>query len=101
MIFLEDMITKIYMDDLIVRLLKRSVGNSYLDITGPGDIAYVIALVKNGKEVWDQDLCYSATGAAAMATREEVAADSLLMVNPAYLVMVGWCCYATSTGTWL
>jgi hypothetical protein len=26
--------------------------------------------VKNGKEVWDQDLGYSAMGAAAMATKE-------------------------------
>jgi hypothetical protein len=53
-----------------VRLLKHSVGNSYLDIIGPGDIAYVIALVKNGKEVWDQNLHYSAAGAAAMVTKE-------------------------------
>ncbi len=70
MIFLEDTFAKFNTDDLIVRLLKRSVRNSYLDIIDPGDIVYVIALVKNGKEVWDQDLHYSAAGAAAMATKE-------------------------------
>jgi hypothetical protein len=58
------------MDDLIIRLLKQSVGNSYLDIISPGDIAHVIALVKNGKKVWDQDLRYSAAGAATIATKE-------------------------------
>ncbi len=68
--FLGRYICKIYTDDLIVRLLKRSVGDSYLDIIGPGDIVDVIALVKNGKEVWDQDLRYSAVGAAAMVTKE-------------------------------
>ncbi len=67
--FLGRYVCKIYTDDLIVRLLKHSVGNSYINIIGPCDIAYVIALVKNGKEVWDQDLCSSATGTAAMATK--------------------------------
>ena len=49
--FLGRYVLKFYTNDLIVRLLKRSVGNSYLDIIGPGDIVYVIALVKNGKEI--------------------------------------------------
>jgi hypothetical protein len=46
------------------------LGTLYLDIIAPGDIAYVIALVKNGKGIWDQDLCYSSVGAAAVATKE-------------------------------
>ena len=29
-------------------------------------------------------------------TREEVVAEQLLVVNPSYLIMVGWCCYATT-----
>ena len=36
----------------------------------PGDIAYVIALMKNARELWDQDLCRSAAGAAEMECNE-------------------------------
>jgi hypothetical protein len=31
---------------------------SFLDMIRPGDIAYVIALVKNGRDVWDQTFEY-------------------------------------------
>ncbi len=29
---------------------------SYIDIIGPNDIAYVIAVFKNSKDMWDQDI---------------------------------------------
>jgi hypothetical protein len=29
---------------------------SFPDVIGPNDIAYVIALVKNSLEMWDQDI---------------------------------------------
>jgi hypothetical protein len=36
--------------------MKANPGTNFLDITGPNDIAYVIALIKNGQVVWDQDI---------------------------------------------
>ncbi len=61
---------KVLTDNLIVRALKNPIGISYLDVISPDDIAYAIAFVKNGKEIWDQYLCLSATGEAAMAYKE-------------------------------
>jgi hypothetical protein len=53
-----------------VRHLKSQVGICYLDNISTGDIAYVIALVKNGKEIWDQYLHLSAAGVAAMTYKK-------------------------------
>jgi hypothetical protein len=50
--------------------MKASPGISYLDVIMPGDIAYVIALMKNTRELWDQDLSRSAAGAAEMECNE-------------------------------
>ena len=36
--------------------MKANPGTNFLDIIGPNDIAYVIALIKNGQVVWDQDI---------------------------------------------
>ena len=63
-------IHKTHTDDLISKKLKASPGTSYLDVISPGDIACVIALMKNARELWDQDLRLSAAGEAAMASKE-------------------------------
>ena len=57
-------------DDIVLRCMKASPGISYLDVIMPGDIAYVIALMKNARELWDQDLRRSAAGAAEMECNE-------------------------------
>ena len=36
--------------------MKINKGTSFIDIIGPNDIAYVIAVFKNNKEMWDQDI---------------------------------------------
>jgi len=36
--------------------MKINKGTSFLDIIGPNDIAYVIAVFKNSKDMWDQDI---------------------------------------------
>ncbi len=41
-------VRKLYSDTLITKELCRMTGCSFLDLIRPGDIAYVIALVKNG-----------------------------------------------------
>ncbi len=63
--FLGRYVRKFHTDDIIVKALKSKVGISFLVINSPGDITYIIELVKNGRDVWDQDLRLCASGAAA------------------------------------
>jgi len=49
-------VRKVQSDDFIRKEMKANPGTNFLDITGPNDIAYVIALIKNGQVVWDQDI---------------------------------------------
>jgi hypothetical protein len=36
--------------------MKKYVNRIFLELFSPSDIAYVLALIKNGKGVWDQDV---------------------------------------------
>jgi hypothetical protein len=68
--FLGRYVRKTHTDDIVLRCMKASPGITYLDVIMPGDIAYVIALMKNARELWDQDLRRSAAGAAEMECNE-------------------------------
>ena len=68
--FLGRYVHKTHTDDIVLRCMKASPAISYLDVFMPGDIAYVIALMKNARELWDQDLRRSAAGAAEMECNE-------------------------------
>jgi hypothetical protein len=70
--FLGRYVRKTPTDDLISKKLRASPGISYLDVIRPSDIAiaYVIALMKNTREIWDQDLRMSAGGEAVMGNKE-------------------------------
>ena len=68
--FLGRYVRKTHTDGIILRSLKASSGISYLDVISHGDIAYVIALIKNTRELWDQDVRQSAAGEAVMAYKE-------------------------------
>ncbi len=68
--FLGRYVRKTHADDLISKKLRAFPGISYLDVISPGDIAYVVVLMKNAREIWDQDLRLSAAGEAAMASKE-------------------------------
>jgi hypothetical protein len=46
----------VHSDEFICKGLRLTPGTSFLEIIGPNDIAYVIALVKNSWEMWDQDI---------------------------------------------
>ncbi len=61
---------KTHTDDLILKKLRGSPGISYLDVIRSSDIAYVITLMKNAREIWDQDLQLSAAGEAVMGNKE-------------------------------
>ena len=64
--FLGRYVRKTHTDDLISKKLRASPGISYLDVIRPSDIAYVVALMKNAREIWDQDLRLSTGGEAVM-----------------------------------
>jgi hypothetical protein len=68
--FLGRYVRKTHTDDIILRSLKTSPGISYLDVISRGDIAYVIVLMKNARELWDQDVRLSAAGEAVMECNE-------------------------------
>jgi hypothetical protein len=76
--FLGRYICKAHTDDIVLRCLKASPGISYLDVIMPGDIDYVIALMKNARELWDQDLRLSAASRAEMECNEPKKKPSLL-----------------------
>ncbi len=49
-------IRKVHSDEFIRKCLCYAAGRSFLDVIGPGDIVYIISIIKNSKDVWDQDL---------------------------------------------
>ena len=54
--FLARYVRKVHSDEFIHKGLRLTLETSFLDVIGPNDIAYVIALVKNSWEMWDQDI---------------------------------------------
>lgn len=52
--FLARYVRKLHSDRYLKNILRQNIGTSFLDIIGPSDVAYVIALLKNSKEVWLQ-----------------------------------------------
>ena len=45
-----------YSDSKIVKHLHSNAGVSFLDMISTSDIAYVLTIVKNGKEGWDEKM---------------------------------------------
>ncbi len=54
--FIARNVRKVHPDSIIMRDLSENVGVSFIDMITPSDIAYVICLVKNGKDMWDQKI---------------------------------------------
>jgi hypothetical protein len=46
-------------------------GRSFLDVIGPGDIVYIVSIIKNSKDMWDQDLRMQELGAQAIGSQEK------------------------------
>jgi hypothetical protein len=47
---------KVHSDEHICKVIRYSAGRSFLDVIGPSDIAYIISIIKNSKDMWDQDI---------------------------------------------
>ena len=54
--FIARYVRKVHTDSIIMRDLSENVGVSFIDMITPSDIAYVICLVKNGKDRWDKKI---------------------------------------------
>ena len=64
-------VRKVYPDELIRKGLRLNKDMSFIDIIGPNDIAYVIAVFKNSQEMWDQDIRMRESGMNAMGNPEK------------------------------
>jgi hypothetical protein len=80
--FIARYVQKVCSDTLIMRVLHCMTGCPFLDFIRPGDIAYMIALVKNGRDVWDQTVWMNALGAAAHKEKEK-------MLRPSFTSGIG------------
>ncbi len=47
---------KVYSDSGIKTDLKNNEGLSFVDRITPSDIAFVVSVIKNGRNVWDQNI---------------------------------------------
>ncbi len=64
-------VRKVHSDEHIRKCLHYSAGRSFLDVIGPGDIAYIVSIIKNSKDMWDQGLQMQELGAQAMGNQEK------------------------------
>jgi hypothetical protein len=63
-------VRKVYSDEFIRKCLRYTAGRSFLDVIGPGDIVYIVWIIKNSKDMWDQDLRMQELGAQAIGSQE-------------------------------
>ncbi len=62
---------KVYSDSDIKTDLKNNEGLSFVDRITPSDIvAFVISVLNNGRDVWDQNIKMKQLGAAVHGDRE-------------------------------
>ena len=69
--FLARYVRKVHSDEFIRKGLKLGRCKSFLDFIGPTNIVYVIALFKNSKDMWDQDIQMQESGKDAMGNLEK------------------------------
>jgi hypothetical protein len=55
-------VQRVHSNDFIWRALKGNPQTSFVNFIGPSDIVYVIAIIKNSGEVWDQDVTMKKRG---------------------------------------
>ncbi len=63
-------VRKVHSDSAIKSELRNNEGLSFVDIISPSDIAFVISVIKNGWDVWDQKIRMNELGAAVHVKRE-------------------------------
>ncbi len=61
---------KVHPDTYIKKNLKNNEGFLFIDRITPSDIAFVISIVKNGHDVWDQTMKMKQLGVVVHGERE-------------------------------
>jgi len=69
--FLARYVQKVHSDEFIRKTLKLGKGSTFIDVIGPNNIAYVIAVFKNSQIMWDQDIRMRELGKDAMGNPEK------------------------------
>jgi hypothetical protein len=64
-------VRKVHSDEHICRVIRYSAGRIFLDVIGPSDIAYIVLIIKNSKDMCDQDIQVQELGAEAMGNPEK------------------------------
>ncbi len=64
-------VRKLHSDEHIRKVIRYSAGRSFLDVIGPSDIAYIVLVIKNSKDMWDQDIQMQELGAEAVGNPEK------------------------------
>ncbi len=64
-------VRRVYSDEFIRRCLRYTPGRSYLDIIGPGGMAYIVSVIKNSKDMWDLDIRMQELGTKAIGSQQE------------------------------
>jgi hypothetical protein len=62
--FLSRYVRKVYPDTEIMRDLKNNEGLSFINKITPSDIAFIISVIKNGQNVWDESIRVRTLGMA-------------------------------------
>ncbi len=63
-------VRKVHSDGAIKSELRNNEGLLFIDIISPSDITFVISVIKNGRDVWDQKIRMKELGAAVHGERE-------------------------------
>jgi hypothetical protein len=61
----------VHSDEFICKCLCYAPGRKYLDVIGPGDIAYIVSIIKDSNDMWDQDLRMQELRAQAIGSQEK------------------------------
>ncbi len=63
-------VRKAHSDSGIKNELRNNEGSPFVDIISPSNISFVISVIKNGQNVWDQTIRMRELGAAVQSKRE-------------------------------
>ncbi len=64
-------VRKCHSDEFICKCLRYTAVRIILDVIVPGDIVNIISIIKNSKDMWDQDLRMQKLGAQAIGSHEK------------------------------
>jgi hypothetical protein len=65
-------VQKVHLDEFICKCLRYAAGRNFQDVIGPGDIACIVSIIKNSKDMWNQDLRMQELGTQAIGNQEKI-----------------------------